>query len=538
MLIVKSPRCDDLVTLPAGLTPDTRVRCPYTKEEFLIQEILDSLPPMLEVIDVPEATAVPAGLAGATEDTLMAEDASTAAAAAEAEAAGDVPAPAGDAMFDFLHGPSATEAEPVAAADTKGPALFEPAGEDAASAVGAVEAGEATAEQAAEATATPARMKMRPRPKKKPKSVPLELIKVVLGGFGGLLIAQIILWWAVPSGCSANPDPIGLAPKLPGFLHWMAPERLRNPETLPPVDAGGATTQQNNGQPDPQAATIQQTPGELAAPFPAAGAGTTSDKGGRDATPEDELAGFGVDLPKFDTDGGGGGPDGLGELQDPRDTQPAGTAPEFLGVLNPPVYDGEQLEAVLTAAKNQRDETETLGGLEGKGLRDVAVFYLPFCRLAERITYVNPNGQNVKPRIEAVEGVLKEIGQSRANLDALGAVTEYWLDMKGPRKSDGILIAGVVQEIKRRGRLHATSVEVFGTDQTVVMVLSRNDPRSKISEGDRVIMLGAMVKDPKDNLGGYDGNEGEVVWGGLPVVLSKGGGGRAGGGGGGGPKRS
>jgi hypothetical protein len=535
LMIVKSPRCDDLVTLPAGLTPDTRVRCPYTKEEFLIQEILDSLPPMLEVIDGPAATTVPVAPtaeAGAAEDLLMAEaagDVSTTVAAEEGEA----PAPAGDAMFDFLHGPStAVQEKEEAAEEAKGPALFEPTGEGAASAAGAFDVtGEGAAAGAAESTAAPSRMKVRPRPKKKPKSAVVEIIKVVLGGFGGLLIAQIILWWAVPTGCSANPDPIGLAPKLPSFLHWMAPERLRNPDAVRPAPGPAVEgTQQGNGQRDPQAATVQQTPEELGTPFPAPGQENTTDDGkAQSHTDEDDsLAGLDVDVPGIDDDNLK--PDGIGELEieDPLESMPADSPTNTLGVLNPPTYDGEQLGESLKAAQAQQDEMEALGGLAGKDLRAIAAFYMPFCDLAQRATYVDPNELEARAQIEAVEKTLKELGKDKRNLDALGPVTEYYLDMKGTRKSEGILLAGVVRKIESRGKLYGTSVAIAGTDERVVMVLSRIDPESKISEGDRVIILGAMVKDPSANLGGYEGSEKEVVWGGLPVVLPKAGGRRPG----------
>jgi hypothetical protein len=550
LMIVKSPRCDDLVTLPAGLTPDTRVRCPYTKEEFLIQEILDSLPPMLEVIDGPpaaevavaptaEAVGATAALADdaetdAAEDLLTPEIAGDASAAV-AEEEGETPAPAGDAMFDFLHGSATAEAEPGAATETKGAALFEPAGEGAASAAGVFDVtGEGTAEGAAESTAAPARMKVRPRPKKKPKSPVVEIIKVVLGGFGGLLIAQIILWWAVPTGCSANPDPIGLAPKLPGFLQWMAPERVRNPDTMPPTAPPVEGTQQGNGQQDPQLATLQQTPEQLGTPFPAPGTGDTSDNGGNVSSADAGSSGLDVEIPGVESDALGS--DRIDELdvENPLAEIPAEPSKEILGVLNPPEFTGQDLGESLSAAKAQRDEMEALGGLEGKDMRAVAAFYMPFCKLAERATYVNPNDLQARAQIEEVEETLKELGKDNRNLNALGTVTEYYLDMKGTRKSNGILLAGVVRKIEPRGKLHGTSVAVAGTDERVVMVLSRIDPKGKISEGDRVIILGAMVKDPSANLGGYEGSQSEVVWGGLPVVLPKAGGRRPGKTGGGG----
>jgi len=548
LMIVKSPRCDDLVTLPAGLTPETRVRCPYTKEEFLIQEILDGLPPMLEVIDGPPAATIPGVPAAeavgpvstptddakpdAGEELLMAEDAGDAATAVS-EDDGEVPAPVDDSMFDFLHGPSAAveeKEEPAAAA--KGPALFEPTDEEAGSAAGAFDVTGEAAPGGAASDVAPSSMKVRTRPKKKPKNAAIEMVKVILGGFGGLLIAQIILWWAVPTGCSANPDPIGLAPQLPGFLQWMAPERLRNPDAMPvdpvpPVEG----TQQGNPPQDPQVATSPQTPEQLGMPFPATGQGNTTNDGnagpddngesGSDGGQGDSDTGLSVDLPGIDD--GDLTPGGIVEpgIDDPLEITPDAPSTNTLGVLNPPIYDGQQLGESHVAAKAQRDEMEKLGGLEGKDMRDIAGFYMPFCELAQRATYVNPKELEARAEIEEVEKTLQEFGKNNKNLDALGPVTEYYLNMTGPRKSEGILLAGVVRKIESRGKLFGTSVAIAGTQERVVMVLSRIDPKKKISDGDRVIILGAMVKDPSANLGGYEGSEKEVVWGGLPVKLPK-----------------
>jgi hypothetical protein len=45
----------------------------------------------------------------------------------------------------------------------------------------------------------------------------VELLKVILGGIVGIIVAQIILWKLL------NQDPFGLAPKLPPSLEFLAP---------------------------------------------------------------------------------------------------------------------------------------------------------------------------------------------------------------------------------------------------------------------------------------------------------------------------
>lgn len=47
-----------------------------------------------------------------------------------------------------------------------------------------------------------------------------SMIAIVLGGACALPVTQLILWWVV------GQDPLGIAPLLPEFLQWMAPQRF------------------------------------------------------------------------------------------------------------------------------------------------------------------------------------------------------------------------------------------------------------------------------------------------------------------------
>lgn len=47
-----------------------------------------------------------------------------------------------------------------------------------------------------------------------------SVIAIVFGGVCGLVLTQLILWWVM------GKDPFGIAPSLPGFLRWMAPQHF------------------------------------------------------------------------------------------------------------------------------------------------------------------------------------------------------------------------------------------------------------------------------------------------------------------------
>ena len=292
LMVVKSPKCDEMVTLPAGLTPDTRVRCPFTKEEFLVQEILDNLPPMLEVLERPvgAVAAAAAAVAGGEPGLLVMEEVTPEAALkGDAETAVAAEAAPAESAFDFFGegGTAVAESEPKASSES----LFEPASPSAAVAAGAFDFAAADVEAATVdgtgATAT-RRLTARPRSKRKPKSAAAEIVKVALGGVAGLLIAQMILWWLPGSWAR---DPANLAPKLPGFLSWAAPERLRNPDGVQAESSNDETASTSEtGQASAKPIVNQDDPKILNTPFALPGADDqTAGTGGEvlDPKPED-----------------------------------------------------------------------------------------------------------------------------------------------------------------------------------------------------------------------------------------------------------
>ncbi|MFM2095066.1 MAG: hypothetical protein RIS70_2190, partial [Planctomycetota bacterium] len=53
MNITQCPRCRDEVRVPPQASAESRVRCPLCQEEFLLGEVLEQLPPLLELLDAP-----------------------------------------------------------------------------------------------------------------------------------------------------------------------------------------------------------------------------------------------------------------------------------------------------------------------------------------------------------------------------------------------------------------------------------------------------------------------------------------------------
>ncbi len=51
MAAATCPRCDEAVTVPAGVQPETRVACPLCQEELTGEDFIGQLPPALVLLD-------------------------------------------------------------------------------------------------------------------------------------------------------------------------------------------------------------------------------------------------------------------------------------------------------------------------------------------------------------------------------------------------------------------------------------------------------------------------------------------------------
>lgn len=54
MSVVACPKCAEKVTLPPKAPPTAKVRCPLCGEDYLLEEAMSTMPPMLEVLELPE----------------------------------------------------------------------------------------------------------------------------------------------------------------------------------------------------------------------------------------------------------------------------------------------------------------------------------------------------------------------------------------------------------------------------------------------------------------------------------------------------
>jgi hypothetical protein len=141
------------------------------------------------------------------------------------------------------------------------------------------------------------------------------------------------------------------------------------------------------------------------------------------------------------------------------------------------------------------------------------------CELAETVTFVKFDAEDPsRDRCrDSAEAILLAIGGDRDKSEIVGRLAGARLDDK-QRESNGILLAGIVQQTRQEGELFAIQVLLFGCGRSVT-VISRRPPTPPVANRDCLLVLGSIVDRPQDNLAGYTGDRPQVVWGGLPLKL-------------------
>jgi hypothetical protein len=184
MSIVACPRCRDEVTLPAQVSPQARVRCPLCRDEYILSEALAKMPPALIVLDAGPGLDEPAYGQEAFGEP-------------DYKVAGDA-APGG--MFDASPGEGL--ATPVPRPKTTGA-----------------------------------------RPKKKSASAVGQIIQVVMGGIGAIVLFHVLAWWTPFLNYQ---DPLGIAPTVAKYVPALVPEKVYKPKGSSGQGAGGENLAKTN----------------------------------------------------------------------------------------------------------------------------------------------------------------------------------------------------------------------------------------------------------------------------------------------------
>jgi hypothetical protein len=171
----------------------------------------------------------------------------------------------------------------------------------------------------------------------------------------------------------------------------------------------------------------------------------------------------------------------------------------------------------FAAAEPRRVRCDRCGGKPMPGLTSEAFDQL--CQLADAVTFARLGAdETARERLrQQIQAALLRVGEDRGKTQIVGRLAGSQLE-NSQRHSNGIILAGTVQELGQAGPLYSIKLVLFGVPKSVV-VLSQQAPEPPLAQHDRVLILGSIVDSPIKNLAGYSGNLNQVVWGGLPLKL-------------------
>lgn len=526
------PRCHEQVSLPVAASPQARVRCPLCQEEYLLEDALRKLPPMLILVDDLSADGAPQ--AGGSWQSFE------------------------PAVIDTDDGEEFSF-QPLEAASPSAPSAFAVSDTRPAPAPGSIST----------------RTSRRP---KKAKGSPIKsIIGMVLGGVLAFPIAQLILW-NLPGEWKRD---LGFGPKvasLGSWISWAVPEKFRGnsgsqssqPIELPDFTAsavarnetGAAASNQNPSSsiPDFQFGETEGTPaadnttdnkqgqgkkGKGKKQTDAAKAEST-DQTELDATaqssptestaPEQssttplEVPALTIDpLQTVELPGTETAPNSKKRPSTSEPTEapeptltidpPSAVASAAVGVVrDTPVVSGEQLAASFTAAQ---DADKALGGADPSDAAAIRPlqrdFYIALATLGHSLAFANQaDEQSAQPLAGTVE-LLSTIGQKADKLDLINSGGPNWLDRKRP--TEGVVLHGTIQSVTPQGELFLTKVQLASAGDREVTLVSRSDPTEQFEPNRRLLILGSIVTDPAKNLSGFEGDDKQVVLDGFHYVL-------------------
>ncbi|HEX7445987.1 MAG TPA: hypothetical protein VF306_00500 [Pirellulales bacterium] len=144
------------------------------------------------------------------------------------------------------------------------------------------------------------------------------------------------------------------------------------------------------------------------------------------------------------------------------------------------------------------------------------------CQLAETATFAHLDNADDAARDgyrNAAQDLMLLVGADRARGEVIGRLAADRLD-NSQRPSNGVILCGSVAQAGYHGEMYVMRIVLSGIARTVTVV-SRDAPQPPFGQRDHVLILGSIIDSPANNLAGYEGDEPQVIWGGVPFKLTR-----------------
>ncbi|TVS17582.1 MAG: hypothetical protein EA424_12330 [Planctomycetaceae bacterium] len=386
------------------------------------------------------------------------------------------------------------------------------------------------------------------RPQRKKKNPAAEVVKIALGGIAGLVIAQLLLWWMPWQ--DLRRDPFALGPSISKFAPWLVPTIFhggREVGSLPtdetPLAAANMLDselpQPKLDQPIPQDQT--PSPRKPVGQAPDAEPQTFDSDANEDpfsaptvdpfdataelpsipppAALDDDLLtlepdmDWGADIetdpplnietdPPLDIETD---PPDLDLANDSSVEPTADDAQPVRHLVSAPLFATDDLIAALEPIQPEFEALSVAGTDEAVSL--TTRNYTRFTELAEKIIRLEDLESPVR---DEAAGLLLSLVEKPDVIPRLRQAGEVWWAAGSRRTNDGILLVGKVRSIVAQDPLYRTELELV--DGGSVASYSDNDPSEQILSGDLVLLVGVVIEEPADHLLGYSGDDQQVLW--------------------------
>ncbi|MCG8587139.1 MAG: hypothetical protein MI757_20735 [Pirellulales bacterium] len=512
-IVSTCPKCDAPVTVPDGVDPAAKVKCPLCDAPFELNELLESLPPMLEILEQPPsrparpaAAAAPAaapavaavGSGGEADDEALFGDLSVTTDGDDTEDIGDMFAIESDEPKDT----TADSGSGFGGID------FGDSSDDGENAGGAATPTEGAAALDTGSAAAPASLASKTRPKRKGPNPIFHLVGIAGFGVLGLVIGYVIL--VMIKG--EQGDFLGVRKYMPSFI-YSADDGASN-EDIPPELVQG----------EPKKSKKKSK---------------KNGNGGSFKKPKDgeELSSlnFDFDNPDKGKKPKGGKRNGRENGSDEPISNPVGPTAlkETLRFNIEDAVDDVAVKAAALAAEQEKSDTGAETGDDGKindlG-RAVRDHYFALSHLGLTMAAAKEGSLDDEDLVDRIRKYVRNSVQKMDTYEGIGKKALIWLNYdqvvddegkvvkKGRQDRNGILIAGTIRSVGLGGGnsgLYTARVQIAGTDESITVVGPGNPPNA----GGPMLFLGAIIENPAENLAGYQGDKQKVVW--LCMAVNK-----------------
>jgi hypothetical protein len=541
MTTVSCPKCSDQVSVPASAPRSARVRCPLCQDEYDLADALAQLPPALIIVD-----------AGVADEPVLAA----------------------------VGGMDAATCSHIGSALDHGFDSHVEGGAAKGYSVNVLEAEPSHAEMVSAPTPS---FRSSPRPKRKEKSMVGELVKIVLGGVVGISLAIVILWWGpgVDLGLAPTISKVNwmrwvLPQKILDKVEGNQGNKEENPGDLQPINIdngdngkskpsqigkseGGVSTSGGGfaAKAKPKTALKTEDPLDVSEPFAEKSTGgvgelkiespLTTELKPVPKKPEPAKTNTSEEPSEDDPFKPPAKPEPAKPIKPAEPTEPVDEKPAEKPAAKPkeenPAKESpapekpkeetsgekpaEKPAESAAAAANLADGIDAANSAakafddtdaEDKEARKTAVvaLYNAYAGLGRTVEQTNLEDADNAEKLPALRQTLAELAKEPFKFNSIGFFAGKKLDAADG--DPGILLAGTVKDLKAAGGHFETTVELV-RDKRLVTVISAKNPQDSYKIDDQVLILGSIVREPKEKLPGYQGEAAVLVKSGHAMVV-------------------